>query len=279
MPLHPGVEDVLGELQRGAHRVAVVVVRDVLAPVDEPRIVLARVGEVPLVDVDHLVAAVDLDHRRDQRDQVVADRLDVLVIVDDQAVGELHQRGRRAGFRRVDRAGDVVDRRRRGDQRFRLRIVHVDGARIAELREPRAVLVELRHDRVRGDRDGDHLASFFGLADGDDLDAAGRGLLEHAHVLVDLFGVRQLAGRAGDVAQHRLRRRHRFRRGEVVHQRRAEERLGRVLLDLLAVLDVDGNLGVADERLRLLRRERRRQQCAGDEERQRHGLLHGNLTK
>ena len=68
--------------------------------------------EVPLVDVDHLVAAVDLDDRRDQRDQVVADRLDVFVVVDGQAVGELHQRGRRAGFGRVDRAGDVVDRRR-----------------------------------------------------------------------------------------------------------------------------------------------------------------------
>ena len=39
------------------------------------------------------------------------------------------------------------------------------------------------------------------------------GLLEHAHVLVDLFGVRQPAGRAGDVAEHGLRRRHVFDAG------------------------------------------------------------------
>jgi hypothetical protein len=55
--------------------------------------------EVPLVDVDHLVAAVDLDHRRDQRDQVVANRLDVLMVVDGQPVRQFHQRSRRAGFR------------------------------------------------------------------------------------------------------------------------------------------------------------------------------------
>ena len=107
----------------------------------------------------------------------------------------------------------------------------------------------------------------------------GRRLLEQAHVLVDLFGVRQHAGRAGDVAEHGLRRRHGFRRGQVVDQRRGEERLGRVFLDLLGVLGVDRDLRIADERLRRLRRQWGLQDCAGDEERQRHVLLHGSLTR
>ena len=42
------------------------------------------------------VAPVDFDDRRDQRDEVVADVLDVRALVHREAIGELHQRGRRA---------------------------------------------------------------------------------------------------------------------------------------------------------------------------------------
>jgi hypothetical protein len=44
-----------------------------------------------------------------------------------------------------------------------------------------------------GERDGDHLAAFFRRADREDLHARAR-LLEHAHVLVDLFAYGSLPG-------------------------------------------------------------------------------------
>src|SRR5207237_751512 len=83
-------------------------------------------------------------------------------------------------------------------------------------RQALAVLLELRHDLVGRNRHGDHLAPFFGPADRVHLHALRRRFLQHAHVLIDLFGVRQPAGRAGDVAAHRLRRRNRLRLGQVV---------------------------------------------------------------
>ena len=144
LPPDVGVQHVARQVQRQRHRVAVVVVGDVLAPVDVRRPVLARVRQMPAVDVDLAVAAVDLDDRRDQRDDPVADLLDVRALVDGEAIDELHQRRRRARLGRVDRAGDVVHRHRLIDQRVRLGVVHADRAGIGQLGEPGAVLVELR---------------------------------------------------------------------------------------------------------------------------------------
>ena len=98
VPAEVGVEDVAGERERHPHGVAIVVVRDVATPVGEARPGRIGVGEVPAIDVHHAVAAVDLDHRRDQRDQVVADLADVRALVDRQPVGELHERRGRAGL-------------------------------------------------------------------------------------------------------------------------------------------------------------------------------------
>ena len=112
LPVQVGVQHVLRQLERQAHRVAVVVVPDVVARVDRARGRVVRVLLAPLVDVDDAVAAVGFDDRRDERDDVLADVADVRAVVDGQAVGQLHQRRRRAGFGRVNRAGDVVDRRR-----------------------------------------------------------------------------------------------------------------------------------------------------------------------
>jgi len=271
MPLHVRVQHVLGELERGAHCIAVIVVRDVFAPVDQARVVLPGMREVPLVDVHHLVAAVDLDDRRDERDQIVADRPDVLVLVHGEPVGELHQRGWRAGFRRVDRAGDVVDRRGSVDELLRLRVVHVDRARVGKLREACAVLLQPRHDGVRRDRDRDHLAAFLGLADRVDLHARAR-FLEHAHVLIDLFRVRELAGRTRHVAEHRFGCRHVGRGRQIVSQRRIEIFLGGVLGNLLCVFLVDRLIGIASGfDLRICQRgrrdnEERRQQCRAQQE-------------
>ena len=205
----------------------------------------------PVVKVHDAVAPVGFDHRRDQRDDVLANVADVGALVHREAIGQFHQRGRRAGFGRVNRAGDVVHGRRALRDRIRHRIVHLHRARIGELRQVRLVLLEPRHQLLGGDRDRDHLASFLGRPDGVDLDAR-RRFLEQPHVVVHFFRVRQLPFRPGDVAQDGHRRRHGLRRRHVIHERRQEERLGRVLLDLLRVLLVDRLLRIA---ARLGRRE------------------------
>ena len=239
------VDHVAREGQRGGHRVAVVVVHDVLAPVDGRRPDVLRVREVPVVDIDLPIAAVGFEHGRDHRDDVRADGLDIGALVDGQAIGQLHERRRRPGLGRVQRPGDVVDRHRQAHEPIGLGVVHLDGPRVRQLRQARAVLVELCQDRLCGDRHRDHLAAFLRLADREDLHAARARFFEPPHVVVHLGGVRQLARRAGDIAQHGLWRRHRLRRREVVHQRRQEEGLGGVLPDLLRVLLVDGLLRIA----------------------------------
>ena len=57
---------------------------------------------MPVVDIDHAVAAIDFDDRRDQRDHVVANRSHVRAVVDGEPISEFHQRGWRSGFRRVN---------------------------------------------------------------------------------------------------------------------------------------------------------------------------------
>jgi hypothetical protein len=68
---------------------------------------------------------------------------------------------------------------------------------------------------------------------------------QHAHVAVDLGGIRQDAGRAGDVAEDGLGGGHGFGGGQVVGERRIKEGLGSVLADFAGVLLVDGLAGVA----------------------------------
>ncbi len=257
-----GVEHVARQGQRQPHAVAVVVVDDVLAPVDDLRPVVLGMREVPVVDVDLAIAAVDLGDRRDQRDDAPADRLDVGALVDRETIRELHQRGGRARFTGVQRAGDVVDGHAGRHEAVGLAIVERDGARIGQPGQSRPVLVVLREHRFVGDGDGDHLAPFFRRADRDDLDARAR-LLEAAHVVVHLGRVRQPSWRAGDVAEHGGRRRHRLRGGQVIDQRRREEGLRRVLPDLLRVVLVDRLLRVAGVLVALLRAEQRR---TGDEQ-------------
>ena len=64
--------------------------------------------------------------------------------IDGEAIGQFHQRGRRPCFRSMQSAGDVVDRHRRGNQLRGLLVIHLDFARIGELRETRAIFLELR---------------------------------------------------------------------------------------------------------------------------------------
>ncbi len=248
---HHEIDHVSREGKRGGHRVAVVVVDDVFAPVGDRRPGVFRIREVPLVDVDLAIAAVRFQHGRDHRDDVRANGLDVRALVHHEPVGQFHQGRRRAGLGRVQRPRDVVHRHRRAHQPVGLGIVELDRAGVGQLREARAVLVEPGEDGLGGDGHGDHLPAFLGLADREHPYAARARLLEHPHVLVHFRRVGQLAGSAGDIPQHRRRRRHRLRRRQVVDQRRQEERLGRVFLDLLRVRLVDGLLRVAGVLVRL----------------------------
>ena len=238
LPPDEGVEDGPRHGERQAHCVAVVVVPHVLPGIDRAHRRVVRVLLLPLVHVHHVVAAVRLGDRRDERDDVLADVADVRAVVNGQAVGQFHQRRRRTGLAGVDGPVDVVDRRDALGDRVGHRVVHLDRARIGQFREIRLVLIELGHQGFRRDGDDDHLAAVLCRPDGVDLHAR-RGLGEEAHVVVHLLRIRQLARRAGDVAEDRLRRRDGLGRGHVVDDGRQEEGLGGVLLDLLRVLLVD----------------------------------------
>ena len=244
LPSDEGVQHIAGKLQSEPHGVAIVVVRHVVSPINEVGPLLAGVGEVPAVDVDHAVAAVHLHHRGNQRDDVIADGLDVGAVVHRQPVGQFHERRGRAGFGGVDGAGDVVDGRGSGHQAIGLGIVEMDGAGVAKLRQAGAILVELRHQALRRYGDGDRLAALFGLADAEDFDPR-RGGFQHAHIAIDLGGIRQDAGRAGDVAEHGFGSGHGLRGGQVIGKRRVEKGLGGVFADLPGVLLVDGLAGIA----------------------------------
>ena len=244
MPADVGVEDVASQVEGHAHGVAVVVMRDVMAPVEQMRPILAGVRLVPAVDVDHAVAAIDFNDRSDEHDHVLADVLDVWGVIDGEAVGQLHECCGRAGFRRVDGAGDVVDRKRLIDQRFGLGIVQTDLARVGELGKARVVFLVLIQQLGVGNGGGDHLAALFGVADGEDFDARTAGL-KQAEVFVDIFSVGQHVWRSGYVAEHFDRRGHGLRGGQVIDQRRGEGRIGGVLVHQVGVALVDGLRGVA----------------------------------
>ncbi len=238
VPADEGVGDVAGEVQRHRHRVAVVVVRHVMAPVQQARIVPAGMGAVPVVAVHLAVAAVHLDDRRDQGDHVRADVLDVGRVVHRQPVGQFHQRGGRAGFGGVDGAGDVVDRGGLGDQRVGGSIVHADRARVGQLGQACVVGIQAGQQIFIGHGDRDHRAALLALADGEHLHPRA-GRRQRPEVAVDVGGVGQVIRRAGDVAEHLQRRRHGSRGGQVVGQRRVERGIGGVLQDLRRVRLVD----------------------------------------
>ena len=189
---------------------------------------------MPVINVHLAVAPVDFDDGRDQRNHTVADRFDIRALVNREAIDQLHQRGRRAGLRRMNRARDVVNRRRSRHDPVRLRVVHIDRARVRQLREVRAVRVELREVRLGRNGDRDHLAALFGLADREHLHARA-GFLDQPHVGVHFVRVGQDVGRAGDVLEDGHRRRHRLRCRQIIDERRREVGRRRIFLDLLRV--------------------------------------------
>ena len=108
----------------------------------------------------------------------------------------------------MNRTRDVVDGKRCFDQPVGFGVIHVDRSRVGEFSQPGAVFIELRQQTFGSNGHRDHLAALFGCADGKDFNARG-GLSQHAHVAIDICGIRQLARRSRNVAEHSFRCRHR----------------------------------------------------------------------
>ncbi len=98
LPADESVQDVLRQLQAYGHGVAVVVMRHVLAPIHQRRVIVVGMSQVPVIEVHHTVAAVNFDDGSDQRDNAVANGLNILALVDSQPIRQLHQRRGRARF-------------------------------------------------------------------------------------------------------------------------------------------------------------------------------------
>ena len=226
-----------------------------------------------LVEPVHVaIASVGIGDRRDRDDDVVANLLDERRRLGREAVGQLHQHFGRAGLAAVQAAHEVIVRLRRRDEL--LDLVLAQAARIGDLREVVAVLLQVLDVVVRRDPDDDELASFVGLADRLDLHAR-RGRGQRAVVLQDVGVVGQLVRRADVIAEHVFRRRNPLDDRQVIDQRADEVRLGRPLLHRLfevRVLRLRGIAGFGDHLLRGQRHDREQQRGA-DQELPHRGLL------
>ncbi len=201
---------------------------------------------VPLVDVDHAIAAVDFDHGSNKHDHVRADVFDIGRVVDRETIGEFHQGRGSSGLWGVDGAGDVVDRPRLVDDLANFGVVETDRARICKLGQARVIFFRAGKKFWVGDGGGDHLAPFLGVADGEDLHPR-TARLQQTKIFVHIFSIGKHVGRAGDVAQHLGWRGDSFRGRKVVHQRRDERRIRSVFANLVRVLLIDGLAGIAGE--------------------------------
>ena len=129
------VEHVLRELECHGHRVTIVVVRHVVAPVQQARTWFVWALQLVVEDIDHAITTIGFNNRRDQRDDVVADVLDVRTLIDREAIRQFHQGRWRARFGGVNGARDVINRCGGCSQIVRQRIVHLDRARIGKFRQ------------------------------------------------------------------------------------------------------------------------------------------------
>ena len=89
-PIDIGVQDVARQLERQTHRVAIVVMRDIMAPVHKRWPVFVRVRQVPVVNIDHAIAAVGFDDWSDQRDHALTNGFDVRTVINCQSIGQFH---------------------------------------------------------------------------------------------------------------------------------------------------------------------------------------------
>jgi hypothetical protein len=199
----------------------------------------ARVLRAEVATVNDLFAAVDFNDRRDHRDDVVADALHERIFRHDHAIRHFHQHFRTTGFSGVHAAGDVVDRLRELEQFFRACFGRL--ARIGELVEVALVLLEVGDGLLVRNREDDHVATFFGLADVPVLGARRSCLGNGLHVAMDVGGVRQVAGLTDDAfdALELERGRDLVRRGQMVDQFGRDAGIGEDRLDAACVFLID----------------------------------------
>ncbi len=234
LPVLIPAQNVARQVQCEPETIAVVVVRDVFAPIGQarPHVVVRLV--VP-IDVDHPLPTIHFRHRHDDRDHVLANRPDHRRLFHRQPVGQLHQHLRRSRLRRVESARQVVDGL--GFGRDSSRFLLADRARIGQPIQVASVPVQVGQRRRLGDDHLDHLPPFLARADRTHLDPRGRGR-QGPHVPIDLVRVVQDVGRADDLTEVLQRRRYRRRARQVVDQVAQEARIRGVALDAFGVLRI-----------------------------------------
>ena len=162
--------DVLRELDAHHQAVAIVVMGDVLAPVDGRN---AAAAELELFlfldDVDDAVPAVHFSRRRDQRDDVVTNLLNERRLFDGKPIEELHQHLRASRFRRVNGAGEPINRL--GLMNEARTVALGDAARIGEADRHVSIIFQPLYRILISHRGDNHLAPFLAHAEREDLDA------------------------------------------------------------------------------------------------------------
>src|ERR1041385_1712430 len=104
-----------------------------MSPVNEWRPVFIRMSKVPVVNVNHPITTVNFNDWSNQSDEMFTDEFDIVTVVHCETIRQLHQCSRRAGFRRVDGAADVIDWKRVSNESIRFGFVHINRSRISQL--------------------------------------------------------------------------------------------------------------------------------------------------
>src|SRR6185437_16293929 len=99
-----------GEREGHGDSVAIVVVSDVMSPIEKARSGATGIGFFPIVEINFAVATVDFENGSDEHDDVFADLFNLRRIFNGETVGEFHEHFRRAGSGRMNRAGEPVKR-------------------------------------------------------------------------------------------------------------------------------------------------------------------------
>ncbi len=79
------------QCQRHPQPIAIVVMRDIMAPVHQRRHALTRIRHPIVVGINHTVAAINFERGSDQDDYVFTDGLDKRSFFNRQAISKFHQ--------------------------------------------------------------------------------------------------------------------------------------------------------------------------------------------
>ena len=262
-PVEERLEERAGELERQRHAIAIVVMRDVLAPVRQADASVCREIEatILLIEIHIVIAAIHFPDRDDHRDDILADLADVLAFVNGETIQHFDHRFRAARLGGVQRAAQQIHGFAHLDQLSA--IGSGKSARISEPAQNGLVFVELCNGRFVGDDCHHHLAALFRLPKAHDLHAIAGGI-DGAIVLRRLGAVGQAPDGSGYVAERLQGRWHLGRRWHVVHH------IGDELVLWVRWREFDDSRGVGgiDRLCAALCTERSSQDGRGDEAKQ-----------